>query len=472
MRTEVLSGGHCSEGGLARISRAEQASARTQMSKEQTRVCESVRLVSYRKLCLRVTTGPDTGLTFEAAGDSVRIGTSPESDLVLTDQTVSRRHCEVMLTERGIRVVDAGSTNGVMVDKAWVVNATFASAVELELGDTRISLVPLSKTVSREQLDVDSFGNLLGRSHKMRELFAELTNIAATDLSLLVEGETGTGKELVAESVHMNSHRARGPFVVFDCSSVAPTLVESELFGHERGAFTGAAGARVGLFEQANGGTIFIDEIGELPRDLQPKLLRVLEKRQVRRLGGSKTIPLNVRVISATNRNLRAEVKSGEFREDLYYRVAGVRVYVPPLRDRLDDLLLLAERFLAANEPPRSLSDVPPHVWNMFTAYRWPGNVRELQNALRRVLVSPARGLVMDEETPDLAASATAHTPLFEAPDGVCPLPLARRNAADQFEKVYVEDVLRRSDGNVMRAAAIAEVSRQMIYRLMARHGL
>jgi transcriptional regulator with PAS, ATPase and Fis domain len=441
------------------------------MSKEHTRACESVRLVSYRKLRLTVIAGADTGLTFEAAGASVRIGTSSENDVVLTDQTVSRRHCEVMLTERGIRVVDAGSTNGVMAGNTCVTNATFSGAVELELGETTISLVPLSKTVSREQLDVDRFGNLLGRSHKMRELFAELANIAATDLSLLVEGETGTGKELVAEAVHLNSHRARAPFVVFDCSAIAPTLVESELFGHERGAFTGAEGARVGLFEQANGGTIFIDEIGELPRDLQPKLLRVLEKRQLRRLGGSKTIPLNVRVISATNRNLRAEVKSGGFREDLYYRVAGVSVYLPPLRDRLDDLMFLAESFLAAHVPPRCLSDVPPHVWNMFEAYRWPGNVRELQNALRRVLVSPVRGLVLDE-TPDLAATATAPTPLLEAPDGVGSLPVARRNAADLFEKVYVEEVLRRSDGNVTRAAVIADVSRQMIYRLMARHGL
>jgi transcriptional regulator with PAS, ATPase and Fis domain len=435
------------------------------MGKEHTRACQSVRLVEYRKLRLTVTTGADTGLTFEAAGASVRIGTSPENDLVLTDQTVSRQHCEVLLTERGIRVVDAGSTNGVMVSNASVMKATFSDAVELELGETTISVVPLSKTVKREQLDADRFGNLLGRSHKMRELFAELTNIAATDLSLLVEGETGTGKELVAESVHMNSHRASGPFVVFDCSAIAPTLVESELFGHERGAFTGAVEARVGLFEQADGGTIFIDEIGELPRDLQPKLLRVLEKCEVRRLGGTKTIPLSVRVISATNRNLGAEVKRGKFREDLYYRVAGVRVYVPPLRDRLDDLMLLATSFLAANEPPRSLSDVPPHVWNMFKEYRWPGNVRELQNAVQRVLVSPERGLIMDE-TPDLAVAATVPTAR------VYPLPVARRNAAEFFEKVYVGALLRRSDGNVTRAAAIAEVSRQMIYRLMARHGL
>ena len=441
------------------------------MSKEFTRAAGRVHVVQYRKLRLTVTKGPDSGLSVDAAGASVRIGTSPENDLVLTDETVSRRHCEVMLTERGIRITDAGSTNGVVVGSAWVEDATYSSATQLELGDTVISVVPLSETVDREQLDANGFGDLIGRSSKMRELFADLTRIAATDLSLLVEGETGTGKELVAESVHQNSHRAAGPFVVFDCSAIAPTLVESELFGHERGAFTGAVASRAGVFEQADGGTIFLDEMGELPRDMQPKLLRVLEKREVRRLGGSKTIPVNVRLISATNRNLRAEVKRGEFRQDLYYRVAGAHVYVPPLRDRLDDLMLLAESFLTTSQPPRSLSDVPQHVWDMFKAYRWPGNVRELKNAVRRVLVTPERALDTDS-IPDLANAAAAAVAIVDGSGNVDPLRVARRNAADLFEKRYVEQVLGRSEGNVTRAAAIAEVSRQVIHKLMAKHGL
>jgi transcriptional regulator with GAF, ATPase, and Fis domain len=441
------------------------------MSKEFTRAAERVQVVQYRKLQLTVTKGPDAGLTFEAAGASVRIGTSPENDLVLSDETVSRRHCEVMLTERGIRVTDAGSTNGVMVGSTWVDDATYSSATQLELGDTTISVVPLSETVAREQLEANGFGDLLGRSTKMRELFADLARISATDLSLLIEGETGTGKELVAESVHQNSLRSTGPFVVFDCSAIAPTLAESELFGHERGAFTGAVAPRAGVFEQADGGTIFLDEIGELPRDLQPKLLRVLEKREVRRLGSSKTIPLNVRLIAATNRNLRSEVKRGEFRQDLYYRVAGAHVYVPPLRDRLDDLPLLAESFLASSQPPRSLTDVPQHVWDMFKAYRWPGNVRELKNAVRRVLVTPERALDTDS-LPDLANQAAAALALANASGNVEPLRVARRNAADAFEKRYVEHVLGRSEGNVTRAAAMAEVSRQVIHKLMTKHGL
>jgi transcriptional regulator with GAF, ATPase, and Fis domain len=269
--------------------------------------------------------------------------------------------------------------------------------------------------------------------------------------------------------VHQNSLRSSGPFVVFDCSAVAPTLAESELFGHERGAFTGAVGTRVGVFEQAEGGTIFLDELGELPKDLQPKLLRVLEKREVRRLGGSKTIPVDVRLISATNRNLRAQVKRGEFRQDLYYRVAGAHVYVPPLRDRPGDIALLAESFLAQSQPPRRASDVPEHVWDMFKAYRWPGNVRELKNAVRRVLVTPERVLDTDS-MPDLAAAAALAVASAAGP--LEPLRIARRTAADEFEKRYVEHVLGKSDGNVTRAAAIAEVSRQVIHKLMTKHGL
>jgi len=439
------------------------------MSKDFTRAADRVHVVQHQKLQLTVTKGPDAGLTVETAGGSVRIGTSPENDLVLSDETVSRRHCEVMLTERGIRVTDAGSTNGVMVGSAWVEDATFSSATVLELGDTVINVVPLSERVEREQLEANGFGDLLGLSPKMRELFADLARIAATDLSVLVEGETGTGKELVAESVHQNSLRPNGPFVVFDCSAVAPTLAESELFGHERGAFTGAVQARVGVFEQAEGGTIFLDELGELPKDLQPKLLRVLEKREVRRLGGSKTIPVDVRLISATNRNLRAQVKRGEFRQDLYYRVAGAHVYVPPLRDRPGDITLLAESFLAQSQPPRKMSEVPEHVWDMFKAYRWPGNVRELKNAVRRVLVTPERVLDTDS-MPDLAAAAALAVASVAGP--LEPLRVARRNAADVFEKRYVEHVLGKSDGNVTRAAAIAEVSRQVIHKLMTKHGL
>jgi transcriptional regulator with GAF, ATPase, and Fis domain len=441
------------------------------MSKEFTRASSRVHLAEYQKVRLSVIRGPDAGASWEAAGSSVRVGTSADNDLILTDETVSRRHCEVMLTERGVRVIDAGSTNGVLVGKTWVEDATFAGGVLIELGDTTVEVVPSSEVVERELLDVNRFGELLGNAPRMRELFADLSRISESDISLLIEGETGTGKELVAESVHNASRRADGPFVVFDCSAVAPTLAESELFGHEKGAFTGAVSTRQGVFEQAGGGTIFLDELGELPRDLQPKLLRVLEKREVRRLGGSRAIPIDVRLVSATNRNLRAEVKRGDFRQDLYYRVAGAHVHVPPLRDRKQDLELLVQSFLAHAEPMATTADIPAAVWKMFESYKWPGNVRELKNAVLRVLVMPERAL----DTDSSASSSSSPLPPASTPPvsgKVQPLRLARRHAADAFERQYVEHVLRHTGGNVTRAAAAADVSRQVIHKLMLKHGV
>jgi transcriptional regulator with GAF, ATPase, and Fis domain len=254
---------------------------------------------------------------------------------------------------------------------------------------------------------------------------------------------------------------------VFDCGAIAPTLAEAELFGHERGAFTGAVGARPGLFEQANGGTIFMDELGELPSDLQPKLLRVLEKREVRRLGAQRTTRVDVRVIAATNRNLEAEVARGNFRQDLYFRIAAVRAHVPPLRDRMEDLPLLVEHFLSLAEPPRTLREVPEHVWQMFRAHRWPGNVREVANAVQRLLIQPHRAFSMGSAPP----AAQPQAPAAE-PKPLRPLQLARRDAADAFERDYLQALLARADGNVTRAAAISEVSRQMIHKLLRKHGM
>jgi transcriptional regulator with GAF, ATPase, and Fis domain len=333
----------------------------------------------------------------------------------------------------------------------------------------------LSATVDREQSTTDRFGDMLGRSACMRELFADLMRIAPTDVSVLIEGETGTGKELVADSIHRASPRAKGPYVVFDCSAVAPNLAESELFGHERGAFTGAVTSRAGVFEQAHGGTIFLDELGELPKDLQPKLLRVLEKREVRRVGGSKTSPVDVRVVAATNRNLPAEIERGNFREDVYFRIATTHVYVPPLRDRLDDLPVLVGHFLSRAVPPRAIEDIPPHVWEMLSAYRWPGNVRELQNAVQRLLITPERALSPSAQRPPaLTPSAPPAPPSIPRPADAKlePLRIARREAADEFERAYLKQILDKTDGNVTRAAAVAEVSRQMIQHLMRKHGM
>jgi transcriptional regulator with GAF, ATPase, and Fis domain len=379
---------------------------------------------------------------------------------------VSRRHCEIDPGAEGIRVRDAQSTNGLFVNGMRVYDAVLRGPVTLQMGSTALSLTPLNDVVARMQTHADRFGDVLGQSARMRELFADLERIAASDLTVLIEGETGTGKDLIAESIHRASARADRPFVVFDCGAVAPTLAESELFGHERGAFTGAVSSRAGVFELADGGTVFLDELGELAKDLQPKLLRVLERREVRRVGGMKIIPVDVRVVAATNRNLAAEVQRNNFREDLFFRIAGAHVAVPALRDRKEDLALLMEHFLSQEDPPRVLSEVSPVVWEMFNAYRWPGNVRELRNAVRRLVVTPERALrCMPQGSDPAGASVAADAPLL-------PLRLARREASDAFERTYVEAALQRTQGNVTRAAGIAEVSRQLLTKLIQKHGL
>jgi transcriptional regulator with GAF, ATPase, and Fis domain len=443
------------------------------MSGEETRASGRGHIVRYAKTRIVVASGPDAGKGLDVAGSLVRIGSSADNDLVLRDDSVSRRHCEIESHEAGIRIRDVGSTNGVWVGGIRILDAVIDARplgpTTLSLGDTQLTVTRLDETVDRLQATSQQFGDVIGASARMRELFADLDRIAATDLTLLIEGETGTGKDAIAEAVHRASARAEGPFVVFDCGAVAPSLAESELFGHERGAFTGAVASRAGVFEEADGGTLFLDEIGELPRDLQPKLLRALEKREVRRLGSTKTVSVDVRIIAATNRRMLVEVERGVFREDLYFRLAGAHVTVPPLRERSSDLPLLVGHFLSLEDPPRSIHEIGPEVWEMLQAHRWPGNVRELRNAVRRLFVTPERVLQPGASSapvaasPQLAEHVSANT---------LPLRIARREASDQFERSYISALLRRTGGNVSRGASIAEVSRQMLQKLMRKHGM
>ncbi|HET7544319.1 MAG TPA: sigma 54-interacting transcriptional regulator [Polyangiaceae bacterium] len=435
------------------------------MDQERTQTRALPTIVSYEKTRVSVIDGPNRGLSCESAGRPIRVGTASDNDLVLSDPTVSRRHCAILPTPEGFRVLDEGSTNGVLVGRVRIFQADLLGNSKLRIGETTVSVALLPERVEREQATLDHFGDLLGVSPAMRELFADLARIADSDVTVLIEGETGTGKELVAESLHRESRRADKPLVVFDCSAVTPTLVESELFGHEPGAFPGAVVAREGVFEQANGGTIFLDELSALAKDVQPKLLRVLEKREVRRLGSQRPIALDVRVLAATNRKLSAEVLAGNFRQDLYFRLAGALVVVPPLRDRKQDLPLLVEHFLSRSRPPRTLSEIAAPVWEMFMAHRWPGNVRELRNAVDRWVVTPERALGALETR---ASSDGAPAPEV----ALVPLRIARRDASDDFERRYLRALLARTQGNVTRAAAIAEVSRQMIQKLLRKQGL
>jgi DNA-binding NtrC family response regulator len=430
---------------------------------------------------VRVAVTSERGSPIEAALGfaPIVVGTSPECDLVVSDARVSRRHCELRLTPRGIVLRDLGSKNGTFLGEVPIVEIILPVDVTVTMGashlSARVSGAPSTLSLSSRE----RFGDAVGRSVAMRALFAKLERAAATSETILLLGESGTGKEVLARAIHDASPRAGGPFVVLDCSAIAPSLVEAEVFGYARGAFTGAATARAGLLEQSEGGTLFIDEIGELPLDLQPKLLRALEARKVRRLGSNEWVSFDARVVAATHRNLRAQVASGAFRQDLYYRLAVVEVSVPSLRERKDDIPLLVEHFLARREPRRALADLPPHAMDILRAYDWPGNVRELRNIVARLVLFPELGLEGLAPVGAQPASAGAPAPVGASVDDeglgellALPLLEARETVVAQLERRYLTVKLREHDGNVTRTADAVGVSRQFLHRLIERHNL
>ena len=310
------------------------------------------------------------------------------------------------------------------------------------------------------------FGALVGNAEPMRRAFALLERTACCDATVLIEGETGTGKEVAASSIHQASSRRLRPFVVVDCGAIAAPLLESELFGHEKGAFTGAVNTRVGAFEAASGGTIFLDEIGELPLDLQPKFLRVLEQRKVRRVGANDYRPITVRVVAATNRDLLAEVRRGRFRQDLYYRLAVLRVRLPPLRERAEDFPLLVTRILETLgfHPQAGPDFTCPQFLATLQRATWPGNVRELRNYLERCVALGSRlPLNQDSREWSPARSLAAHgsaEPFLEA----------RKRAADAWEREYLQELMRQHGQCVEQAARAAAIGRSYLYRLLSRH--
>jgi DNA-binding NtrC family response regulator len=305
----------------------------------------------------------------------------------------------------------------------------------------------------------------------MRAAAALLEQLAQSDVTVLIEGETGTGKEVAAEALHGRSPRARGPFVVFDCAAVQPSLLAAELFGSERGAFTGADKGRPGLLEEADGGTLFIDEVGELPLEAQPALLRVIERKRARRVGGERELDHDVRVVAATNRNLAEEVRAGRFREDLYYRLAVARVRLPPLRERAEDLLHLIDLFAA-----ESGARLTPELRSLCLQHPWPGNVRELRHALTAMAAQPqASGTILSSRAAHVSASADGGMlgdALFDGDGRLRPLPDARRLAGDEFERRYLAAALDRAEGQLRLAAELSGVSRRFIARLVAKHRL
>lgn len=433
------------------------------------------------QVTVRVTEGPDAGTVYDASAERFVIGTHPSADLRLTDPAVSRFHVEIAWRDERPLIRDLESTNGIVVNGTSIIEAYLDRGATIQVGRTQlvfdIADEALNVPVSRRA----SFGALVGYSVAMRRLFAVLERVSPSEATILIEGETGTGKELTAESIHRASPRRDAPFIVVDCGALPSGLLESELFGHVRGAFTGAIGSRRGAFRAAQGGTIFLDEIGELPEELQPKLLRVLERREVRPVGQSHHEPVDVRVVAATHRNLQKEVNARRFRADLYYRLAVLRVQLPPLRERLEDLPLLVGHILAALGAgagrDAALTQHPGFIEEL-RRHSWPGNARELRNYLERCLAlnecvpleTEASEASEASEAPE--GSGPARTSSLDAGIATQPFKEAREAALRRFESSYLQTALAANQGNVRAAARAAGLDRVYFYRLLHRHGL
>ncbi len=417
---------------------------------------------------LTVHEGADAGTELVPDRPVARLGSGPRADLRLTDPSVSQLHCELSLEDGWIRIRDLGSSNGTLVDGYRVHDVHVRAGTVMTVGRTRVRIATSPHAIRVPLSSAERFGALIGRSVAMRELFAILERVAATDTTLLIEGESGTGKELAAEAVHAHGKRADRPFVAFDCGAVPRELAESALFGHVRGAFTGAVSDREGAFEEANGGTLLLDELGELPLDLQPKLLRALEKREIRRVGDGKVRPVDVRVIAATNRRLEEEIHAGRFREDLYYRVAVIRVVIAPLRARPDDIPLLVDHFVR-HMAPRSAELLSQRTIAALASQPWPGNVRELRNAVERALclLGPEAFRATGQSDLQIAGNADAAS----VDDLGLPYYEARQRLLEHFHRRYFEAALRASGGNVSAAARKAGVNRKLIQRVMEELG-
>ncbi len=434
---------------------------------DPTKVISAAREIRFPRYRLVVTEGPDQGSILEGAGEELAIGTADANDLVLTDAAVSRHHIAIAPTARGHLLRDLGSTNGTTINGVMVERAFLLPGAVIAIGSTRLKFEAVVGDARAALSKENRWGRALGASEAMRRIFAVLPKLAESDATILLEGETGTGKGLLASAIHEASPRAAGPFIVIDCGSIPPNLIESELFGHEKGSFTGAGAQRIGAFEAGKGGTVFLDEIGELPLDMQPKLLRALEEKLVKRIGGNEQIKLDIRVIAATNRDLRSEINRGRFRSDVYYRLNTFRLRVPPLRERREDIPLFIAHFYA--QLSRGGGEPPAELITDLARHDWPGNVRELRAAVERIVLlgDPS---VWREITDD-APSTPAPKEEARFVDGMS-FRGAKERAVAEWEREYVRSLIDHHGGNLSRAARAVRMDRNHLRELVVRHRL
>jgi DNA-binding NtrC family response regulator len=415
-----------------------------------------------RECTLRVTAGDHVGRAHEFAAERLVIGADPRADFVIDDSSVSKFHCELRI-DGGVTVVrDLGSRNGTLIDHVPVIEAPLRDGALLTLGRTQLRFEIGARDVELVLSPRTSFGKLRGGSLAMRSIYPMLEAAAGSTSTILLQGESGTGKDLAAESIHIESARRDGPFVVVDCGAIPGPLLEAELFGHEAGAFTNATTTRIGAFEAAAGGTLLLDEIGELAFDLQPKLLRVIDKREIQRIGSTKRIPVDVRVIAATNRDLKAEVNAKRFRSDLYFRLAVLVVTMPPLRSRTTDIPVLVESILDTlgdRESAMARALAGGELLPEMLRHAWPGNVRELRNYVESCLARQESTL----------ATVTPSEPTI---DITAPLRVVRDRWQRHVERQYLEALLAAHGGNVSAAARAAGIDRVHMHRLLAKLGL
>ena len=462
-----------------------------------------------RRCILQAVADPTAEWTFDK--EEIRIGSMDDNDVVLGDDTVSRYHCRIAQEDNGYVLCDQRSTNGTFINKVRIREAFLKPGSIVSVGQSQLRFNAREEEVEIVPSRSDHCAGLIGGNARMREIYSIIEKIAPTATTVVIDGETGTGKEVVAQAIHSLSPRGKNDLVVFDCGAVPPNLIESELFGHEKGSFTGAVMTRQGLFEQADHGKLFLDELGELPLDLQPKLLRALEQREVRRVGSTKPSKVDVRILAATNRNLEDEVRAGRFRQDLFYRLSVVRLHLPSLRDRRDDIPLLVQHFLehgAFNRKPNApgVRGVSGDATTALQAYPWPGNVRELVNVIERAVSFCDSDTIELHDLPDYIRTARAtppkepmlsrrssatptgtptatptvsmnrNTPAPPPPDELLAEGVTFKDAKERwvasFERDYILQLLRRNNGNISHAARAADIDRKYFRKLMKKYDI
>ena len=426
--------------------------------------------VPLKGIQVDVLEGPDAEKSCSIGEERITVGTAESNQLVLRDPAVSRYHLTLVRERDRIRVIDNDSTNGTRIGPALLRDGsvTVPADTPVRIGDTTLRVTD-GRVVSVEVASGDRWMGLVGRSPMMRKLMALAAKLASQEVSVLIFGESGTGKELIARAIHDASHRAGAPFVTVDCAAIPPSMFSAELFGHQRGAFTGAERTHVGALERASGGTLFLDEVGELPLEMQSTLLGCLERRRIVRLGGDSEISIEVRVVAASNRNLLSEVNSGGFRLDLFYRLAVVQIAAPSLRDHREDLPVLIEHFLREAGYDDDIATLfPADTMSALKRHTWPGNVRELRNIV-------ASTLALGQDAPlNLQAAGEAPGAVADTIEKLLDLPYkdGRNALLSEFEARYLARLLERSDGSVRRAAREARMDRSYLTELLKRHGL